>query len=366
VKLLLFTDVHHGVYSEGTVDPETGLNTRLLDTLNVWDWILELAQTHRVDAVGFLGDRFRLKNPPNWMVTLADARVQTLQRNGFRVFFLVGNHDWMDRGYRWHTYGNIELWNTTGETPPPIVFRHAGSIDFDGIRLCMLPYGVTEFGEDFTSETDPNILFFHNEIVGVSEYGRGRPSVVGLPKTLIDRPEFAQVYGGHIHLQQSLALENTVGYHIGTPLERLEDGDQGPKGAWVVTIDSDGIDNAFIESPFPKIRTHTIELPSLDDMCDARPWANDLLSLTVVAPPGTPLRAWRRDLYKYLTEEAKCRSVALTLQHEQAASEDVKLDYMAVTSVPLVDQLHQYASAKHPDVLELPQVLTEIIHGTHH
>ncbi|HBY46973.1 MAG TPA: nuclease SbcCD subunit D, partial [Chloroflexi bacterium] len=63
MRLIHFSDLHLGVDNHGALDPETGLSTRVLDFLRVFDLILDRAIADRVDAVLFTGDAFKNRDP---------------------------------------------------------------------------------------------------------------------------------------------------------------------------------------------------------------------------------------------------------------------------------------------------------------
>ena len=66
MRLIHFSDLHLGIDNYGLTDPETGLSTRVLDFLRVFDVIVDRAISERVDAVLFTGDPTR--TPESWDV----------------------------------------------------------------------------------------------------------------------------------------------------------------------------------------------------------------------------------------------------------------------------------------------------------
>src|SRR5437773_4629176 len=98
MRLVVFSDGHIGEYGEGRIDPSTGLNTRLLDTLGVWDWVREQAKYEKADLVIFGGDRFKPHKPPTWMRDLADVRLNRFNLDNINIACLLGNHDNYDKG----------------------------------------------------------------------------------------------------------------------------------------------------------------------------------------------------------------------------------------------------------------------------
>lgn len=93
-KLLLVGDQHFHQYSAfASIDPETGLNSRLLDQLDLLDEIAKIRDKHQCDATVWLGDFWHSR-------TKLDAQVVSLvtekvyeRWTGRESYFLVGNHD---------------------------------------------------------------------------------------------------------------------------------------------------------------------------------------------------------------------------------------------------------------------------------
>lgn len=269
MRLLVFSDGHIGEYPEGRILPDTQLNSRLIDTLYVWEWIFHTAVQEQVDVVLFAGDRFRPKRPPVWMRDLADSRIRPFLERQIPVVIIVGNHDQWDLGRRWDTYTGIHTWRTA--TDPIWVYSRVGIWRGPcGIQILCIPYGSTP--EEIASvqrqisPTDPTVVAFHDTVAGCSALtasGIMAPGHVGLPRDILDREDYTLVLGGHIHLAQTLPFRHTAAYHIGTPLERIEDGQQGEKGAWIIDVATSStntvtVQRRFVQSPLPRIAWITI------------------------------------------------------------------------------------------------------------
>lgn len=329
MRLVAFSDGHVGEYLEGYADPETGLNTRLLDTLNIWTWVHDLAVAKKADCVVFGGDRFKPKRPPAWMRDLADQRAVLFRESNIPLALLEGNHDQWDKARRWNTYGGFNTWKR--EKDPLWVFDKPGALDFNGLCLYFLPYGSSSKDIDF-SDLNPdgtNILFFHDDVAGVSNYGSFIADH-GHSQEGIDRDEFMLALGGHVHLRQELPFKNTSAFHIGSPLERIEDGDQGPKGALVIDVDGTDIGIEFVESPAPKIvQTTAVWNGDIDAVVDAvqNPAGNIaqlVISHTGNVPPGLRREVQRR-LRVLGVGSADVRLQAeYTLDVEEAASKELQ------------------------------------------
>ena len=93
MRILHFSDVHIGVESYGSTDPDTGLSTRLMDFLATFDEVVDFALNNAVDLVLFAGDAYKSRDPSQTHQREFARRIARLSREGVPVFLLVGNHD---------------------------------------------------------------------------------------------------------------------------------------------------------------------------------------------------------------------------------------------------------------------------------
>jgi len=93
VTLLHTADLHLGVKTHGRRDPETGLNTRLLDVQRSLDAVVERALDANVDAFLFCGDAYHTADPtPTQQKLFADS-LRPLAEADIPIVLIVGNHD---------------------------------------------------------------------------------------------------------------------------------------------------------------------------------------------------------------------------------------------------------------------------------
>ncbi len=93
IKVLHFSDLHLGVESYGRLDPATGLSSRLVDFLAVFDQVVNYALENDVDLVLFCGDAYKSRNPTQTQQREFARRISRLTSAGIPVFLVVGNHD---------------------------------------------------------------------------------------------------------------------------------------------------------------------------------------------------------------------------------------------------------------------------------
>ena len=93
MRILHFSDLHIGVENYGTIDPETGLSSRLLDFLHTYDQVVDYALANDVDLVLFAGDAYKSRDPSQTHQREFARRISRLASEGVPVFLLLGNHD---------------------------------------------------------------------------------------------------------------------------------------------------------------------------------------------------------------------------------------------------------------------------------
>jgi DNA repair protein SbcD/Mre11 len=93
VKLLHCADIHIGYETHGRLDPESGLNTRLIDFRRCFDVMVERALEEKVDVFLFCGDAYRTPDPTPTQQKLFAEALAPIARAGIPIVMIVGNHD---------------------------------------------------------------------------------------------------------------------------------------------------------------------------------------------------------------------------------------------------------------------------------
>jgi DNA repair protein SbcD/Mre11 len=93
MKLLHFADLHLGIENYGSLNPRTGLSTRVDDFLKVFDEVIEAAIAENVDAVLFAGDAFKNRDPSPTLQRMFARRIRRLAQAEIPTILLTGNHD---------------------------------------------------------------------------------------------------------------------------------------------------------------------------------------------------------------------------------------------------------------------------------
>ena len=269
MRILHFSDVHIGVESYGSTDPDTGLSTRLMDFLATFDEVVDFALDNSVDLVLFAGDAYKSRDPSQTHQREFARRIARLSREGVPVFLLVGNHDLphiASRATALDIFPTLSVPNVTiGDrldtyivhtaTGPlqvvalPWIRRSAflareetRSLTIDEINR-QLQERVTNLLAWQIQSLDPSlpaILTAHvslNTARTSSEQSMllGRDPV--LMQSALARPELDYVALGHIHKRQTLSQNPYVVYS--GSLERIDFGEENDdKGFCVIDLDT--------------------------------------------------------------------------------------------------------------------------------
>ncbi len=252
-EFIVFADNHIGVYEGSSVDEQTGLNTRLIDCLSVWDDVMSYARLKKIKVIAFLGDRFRSTNPEGYIRDLADEKLKAMSSE-FTLLCLVGNHDYYKKSSFYHSYGVAHIFEESFRgltlidkpTVTPIV-HHSGQINFWG-----LPFGHDLINQDFSRHFDTdqfNVLLFHHDVIG-TKYPSGHAVETGLDMKSLSA--FDLVLGGHIHLAQKFA--DVKGGYVGSVTQLKRDDAGVDKGFWHFKIDPDikTVDSNLVRSKAPE------------------------------------------------------------------------------------------------------------------
>ena len=269
MRILHFSDVHIGVESYGSTDPDTGLSTRLLDFLATFDEVVDFALDNSVDLVLFAGDAYKSRDPSQTHQREFARRIARLSREGVPVFLLVGNHDLphiASRATALDIFPTLSVPNVTigDRLDTYIVDTAAGplqvvalpwirrsaflareetrSLTIDEINR-QLQERVTNLLAWQIQSLDPSlpaVLTAHvslNTARTSSEQSMllGRDPV--LMQSALARPELDYVALGHIHKRQTLSQNPYVVYS--GSLERIDFGEENDdKGFCVIDMDT--------------------------------------------------------------------------------------------------------------------------------
>ncbi len=93
MKILHTADIHLGSNTYGRIDPETGLNTRLLDFKRCFEFMVRRGLDEAIDLFLFCGDAYRTADPtPTQQKVFAEC-LKPLSDAGIPIVMITGNHD---------------------------------------------------------------------------------------------------------------------------------------------------------------------------------------------------------------------------------------------------------------------------------
>ena len=269
MRILHFSDVHIGVESYGSTDPDTGLSTRLMDFLATFDEVVDFALDNSIDLVLFAGDAYKSRDPSQTHQREFARRVARLSREGVPVFLLVGNHDLphiASRATALDIFPTLSVPNVTigdrldtyivdtAAGPLQVValpwIRRSAFLAREETRSLTIEQINRQLEERVTTMLTwqiegldpaiPAVLTAHvslNTAKTSSEQSMllGRDPV--LMQSAVARPELDYVALGHIHKHQTLSQNPHVVYS--GSLERIDFGEENDdKGFCVIDLDT--------------------------------------------------------------------------------------------------------------------------------
>jgi len=267
VKLLHFADLHLGVENYGRMDSATGLSTRLMDFLRVYDQVVDYALENDIGLVVFAGDAYKTRDPnPTYQREFAQ-RIRRLSVAGIPTVLVAGNHDTpsaLGRAITVEIFATLEVENVYVAKKPEVITIETR----DGpVQVVALPWitrsallarddyknknleeinqlildkvvNVFEGTDGLISQLDPTlptILAAHATVQGAI-YGSERSVMLGqeviLPPSLAKNPAFDYVALGHIHKHQVLNEQPPVIYS--GSIERIDFGEEREDKGFVV------------------------------------------------------------------------------------------------------------------------------------
>lgn len=264
MRFVHFSDIHIGMENYGSLDPATGLSSRLTDFLSALDQVIDYALGSNVDMVVFSGDAYKTRDPSPTHQREFAKRLRRLADAGLPVFLLVGNHDLPNALGRAHA---IEIFDTlavhgmrvartvttvrmeTRKGPIQIVAlpwvvrsNLLTRDDYKNLTLPELDHKIREIiarGIEHEVEaldrSAPAILAVHASVEG-AVFGSERNVMLGqdiiIPKSIVTNPAFSYVALGHIHKHQVIAQDPPAIY--AGSLERIDFGEERDKKGFVV------------------------------------------------------------------------------------------------------------------------------------
>ena len=251
MKIVCFADSHVNSAKYGRLDPDTGLNTRAVQSLQLVNEVVDYALEHNADALVFAGDAFRNPTPPP---TVADRTASAFARAAaqMKVLILDGNHDVPPQE---NQVSCLSMFSTL-QVPNVLQTRFATSWDVKGadgvvVRLATLPthHTLATIKEtmDHVDTSVPTVIVGHLTVRGakLNEWTNAEAET-DIPLEVLTKKGVAAVVLGHLHEHQLLNEEPPVFYCGST--NRVDFGEEKQtKGFVVMDVNKAGkVDLQFV------------------------------------------------------------------------------------------------------------------------
>jgi exonuclease SbcD len=263
IRILHFADLHIGMENYGRLDPETGLNRRVVDFLTRLDSVVEYAIEHEADVVLFAGDAFRTRSPNPTHQREFAQRIRRLSQAEIPTVLLVGNHDvpvMEQRASSIEIFATLDVPHVTVAARPDLLHiqtRHGP------LQLVTIPYpvrqrlltreqfrqmrqealdravseAVVSLIEGFAARLDPQLpaVLAGHFSVDSAHWGSERNIMIGrdvaVPISALVDVVWDYVALGHIHQHQDLNAGKMPPVVYAGSLERVDFGEEKqPKG----------------------------------------------------------------------------------------------------------------------------------------
>ena len=252
MKLITFADAHIGISTYSTIDPKTNLNTRVLDSLNGIDQIINYAEENNIKYILFAGDMFKNALPSPTLVREINKRIKASAEKGIKWIIQDGNHDVSPLETAKSALDPLSTLKV--ENVEHTRFEKTYMID-NNIRVLVLPtYTTQEEVENILSKYNDNIKTI---VMGhfTSLNAKLNDWLIASNEDAIDikifqKPNILAVVLGHLHKHQILNT-NPLSYYCSSTIRTDFNEEHDKKGFVVLDIDN----NYNVSYIFKEIKT---------------------------------------------------------------------------------------------------------------
>lgn len=252
MKIITFADAHIGISTYSTIDPETNLSTRVLDSLNGIDQIINYAEENNIKYILFAGDMFKNALPSPTLVREINKRIKASAEKGIKWIIQDGNHDVSPLETAKSALDPLSTLKV--ENVEHTRFEKTYMID-NNIRVLVLPtYTTQEEVENILSKYNDNIKTI---VMGhfTSLNAKLNDWLIASNEDAIDikifqKPNILAVVLGHLHKHQILNT-NPLSYYCSSTIRTDFNEEHDKKGFVVLDIDN----NYNVSYIFKEIKT---------------------------------------------------------------------------------------------------------------
>ncbi len=285
---------------------------------SVLDALVDLVDEHDVDVVVVAGDVFDSSTPSAAAIEELDRVLVALRRTGATVIVTSGNHDSPARlGAKadFAREAGVHIVTRPQDHATPVTVNDQfGPVHFYGVpylepalirhhwpdqrltnQATAIGFALDNIRADLAGRGGRSVVLAHTFVAGAegesceSERGITVGGVDRVPVPAFDGIDYAAL--GHVHGRNTLAPH--VRYS-GAPLHLSFSEQDKPRGAWLVTLDADGLDRVdWLDVPVPRqlvTLTGTIDelLGDAELAVHEQHWVRAIL--TDVSRPSDPMR----------------------------------------------------------------------------
>ena len=317
MKIITFADAHIGISTYSTIDPKTNLNTRVLDSLNGIDQIINYAEENNIKYILFAGDMFKNALPSPTLVREINKRIKASAEKGIKWIIQDGNHDVSPLETAKSALDPLSTLKV--ENVEHTRFEKTYMID-NNIRVLVLPtYTTQEEVENILSKYNDNIKTI---VMGhfTSLNAKLNDWLIASNEDAIDikifqKPNILAVVLGHLHKHQILNT-NPLSYYCSSTIRTDFNEEHDKKGFVVLDIDN----NYNVSYIFKEIKTQEFLSVKMDLVGEDDAQAN--------------VMAYLNHIKKDLTD--KVVRVQLTLDKENNIDDNEILEFLKNNNVSYI------------------------------
>lgn len=360
-KTIIIGDPHIGANtSQGKIGPGQLLNSRIIDRLDILDWVLLQAEIELVNDIVITGDLFEEHSPPPYLIALFFNWVTRCKMSNINVHIIMGNHDFIRIGGQYRSSLDVII---EADMDNVFIYKNMETIYIGNIAYTMMPYRDRKSVN--SSSNEEAILKIKNIIayellsipMNCTKIAIGHLAIEGsIPvgdeiddttNELFFKPsdfkQYDYVWMGHVHKPQVMNKHNPYVAHIGSmDISNFGETDQSKH---IIVIDPDS-KNIFkkITIPTRQLKKILITVPDniknstefvLEELKKEKKLSNAILKIEIVLD-GTDLDSINKNIVEQellkngihaisnISESKKTLSVTKKIENEIDNKVDVK------------------------------------------
>lgn len=137
-KVLILGDIHLGrSMLLGRVGIGSSLNSRVIDQINLLDWVLDQAIEHNIKHIITTGDVFEELKVPPYLITLLIEWIKRCEINNIHFHIVIGNHDILRTGN--HYTSPLDIISSS-ELENVSIYKNIDTVFIEGMAFTFIPF----------------------------------------------------------------------------------------------------------------------------------------------------------------------------------------------------------------------------------